>query len=99
MSFLNADAMKFRGPAPEAINGRLAMTGIVWGAISEAKTGLPIADLFRNSSWQIVLFSVLVSYASLIPILKGARSEAFGKPLAHSIPLLKLIGSQPSTVL
>ena len=59
------------------------MTGIVWGAISEARTGLPIADLFRNSSWQIVLFSVFISYASLIPILKGARSEAFGKKPGH----------------
>ncbi|KAK9868895.1 hypothetical protein WJX84_007933 [Apatococcus fuscideae] len=72
------DAMKFKGPAPEAINGRLAMAGIVWGAVSEAKTGLPIADLFRNSTPQILVFAALITYASLIPILKGARSEAFG---------------------
>ncbi len=75
----SADAMKFKGPAPEAINGRLAMAGIVWGAVSEAKTGLPIADLFRNSTPQILVFAALITYASLIPILKGARSEAFGQ--------------------
>ena len=79
LEILCADAMKFRGPAPEAINGRLAMAGIVWGAISEARTGLPIAELFKNSTLQILLFAAIVSYASLIPILKGARSEAFGK--------------------
>ncbi len=81
--------MKFRGPAPEAINGRLAMAGIVWGAISEAKTGLPVADLFKNSTPQILLFAAFISYASLIPILKGARSEAFGaRSDCPKIPLI-----------
>ena len=79
--------MKFRGPAPEAVNGRLAMAGIVWGAISEARTGLPIIQLFGNSTLQILLFAAVISYASLIPILKGARSEAFGETPAFSIQL------------
>ncbi|PNW72174.1 hypothetical protein CHLRE_16g679250v5 [Chlamydomonas reinhardtii] len=73
------DAMKFNGPAPELINGRLAMLGLVAGAWEEAHGAgqtfaqqaaqLPLAELLLLGVWV---------YASLVPILKGAKMEAFG---------------------
>ncbi|KAG2435618.1 hypothetical protein HXX76_006821 [Chlamydomonas incerta] len=71
--------MKFNGPAPELINGRLAMIGLVAGAWEEANgagqtlaqqaAALPLAELLLLGVWV---------YASLVPILKGAKMEAFG---------------------
>ena len=36
------DAMRFNGPAPETINGRLAMIGFVTGAMNEFQTATPL---------------------------------------------------------
>jgi hypothetical protein len=38
----DADAMRWNGPAPEVINGRLAMVGFVLGAMNESKTATPL---------------------------------------------------------
>lgn len=42
----NADAMKFNGPGPERINGRLAMVGSHSLPICERQTTLLIPDMY-----------------------------------------------------
>ena len=71
--------MRFNGPAPELINGRLAMLGFLMAAKGEIDTGLTVLQQAQQASlWQYA-FMLLWVYASMVPILKGARHEAFGK--------------------
>lgn len=73
------DAMKFNGPAPELINGRLAMIGILAAAKAEVDTGTTVLQQAQQAPvwlWGVLLLWV---YASMVPILKGARHEAFGE--------------------
>ncbi|KAL3131353.1 hypothetical protein ABBQ38_000638 [Trebouxia sp. C0009 RCD-2024] len=70
--------MKFIGPAPEIINGRLAMLGIIAAAVNEAKYSETVAQQVPHVALRLVLMTLIVSYSSLVPILKGAKSEAFG---------------------
>ncbi|KAI8466054.1 MAG: hypothetical protein J3K34DRAFT_485531 [Monoraphidium minutum] len=72
------DALKFNGPAPEIINGRLAMIGMLLVARGEAQTGQTALALLQSAApWQYALVGLWV-YASMVPVLKGARHEAFG---------------------
>lgn len=71
--------MKFVGPAPEIINGRLAMLGIIAAAVNEAKYSETVAQQLPHVSLRLVLMTLVISYSSLVPILKGAKSEAFGE--------------------
>ncbi|KIZ04465.1 hypothetical protein MNEG_3496 [Monoraphidium neglectum] len=72
------DALKFNGPAPEIINGRLAMLGMFIVARAEAETGQTAVQLLQHGPiWEYVAAALWV-YASMVPILKGARHEAFG---------------------
>jgi len=72
------DAMKVFGPAPERVNGRLAMLGFLLGTIGEFRTGTPLLQQAQAIPIQLAVLFLLISWASLIPICKGARSEAFG---------------------
>eukprot|EP00884_Botryococcus_braunii_P006256 jgi/Botrbrau1/15631/Bobra.4_1s0016.1 len=72
------DAMKFNA-APEIINGRLAMVGIVLGALEESKAGLTIVQQAQTRTIEILVVSMVIVYASLVPILNGAMREPFGK--------------------
>lgn len=47
---IDADAMKFNGPAPEIINARLAMLGFLYAASNEVCTGNSPACM---TLWQI----------------------------------------------
>ncbi|KAL2508975.1 Early light-induced protein [Forsythia ovata] len=71
------DILAFSGPGPERINGRLAMIGFVAAIGVELANG---QDLFAQiQSGGIPWFigtSVLLSAASLIPLLKGVRAES-----------------------
>lgn len=72
------DAMKFSGPAPELINGRLAMIGILAAAKHEAETGATVLQqALQASPWLYAVLGLWV-YASMVPIFKGVRHEAFG---------------------
>ena len=71
--------MKFNGPGPEVINGRLAMIGILAAAVNESAHAETVAQQVPNVPVRIVVLSLLVIYSSLVPILKGAKSEAFGE--------------------
>lgn len=42
--------MRFDGPAPETINGRLAMLGFTWAVAAEVMTGQSVAQQVRSSS-------------------------------------------------
>lgn len=74
--------MRFNGPAPELVNGRLAMIGILAAARGEALGGGTVLAqahaLAASPSWAWAGLALVV-YASLVPILKGARHEAFGE--------------------
>lgn len=71
--------MKFNGPAPELINGRLAMIGILAVANNEIQTEQTVLQQALTASpWVYILLLVWV-YASMVPLLKGARHEAFGR--------------------
>lgn len=73
------DALKFNGPAPELINGRLAMLGFVAGALEETHSGLTFAQQAAQLPLSELLLLALWVYASLVPILKGAKLESFGE--------------------
>ncbi|KNA14240.1 hypothetical protein SOVF_109350 [Spinacia oleracea] len=71
------DLFAFSGPAPERINGRLAMIGFVAAIAVELSNG---TDLFTQisdggSQWFLGT-SILLSVASLVPLLQGSRAEA-----------------------
>jgi hypothetical protein len=71
--------MKVFGPAPEIVNCRLAMVGLLTVAKGEAATGETALQLLQHGApWQYAAMALLV-YASMVPILKGARHESFGR--------------------
>eukprot|EP00877_Chromochloris_zofingiensis_P013543 jgi/Chrzof1/8442/Cz03g10240.t1_ELIP9[v5.2] len=70
--------MRFNGPGPELINGRLAMLGFLLAARNEFQTGETVLQQSMHVPWPWLLLLAVVVYASLVPMLKGARHEAFG---------------------
>ncbi|TVU41814.1 hypothetical protein EJB05_15383, partial [Eragrostis curvula] len=75
------DALAFSGPAPERINGRLAMVGFVSALAVEASRGdglLSQAGSGSGLAWFAVSAAVL-SAASLAPVLQGESAEARSK--------------------
>ncbi|PNH08088.1 Carotene biosynthesis-related protein CBR, chloroplastic [Tetrabaena socialis] len=72
------DALKFNGPAPELINGRLAMLGLVWGGWAEAHGAGTLAQQATEAPFVVAAMPLVWMYASLTPILKGAKMEPFG---------------------
>ncbi len=70
--------MKFNGAAPELVNGRLAMGGLLLAARNEVLTGdTALQQLLHAPVWHAAV-ALLWVWASLVPITKGARHEAFG---------------------
>ncbi|XP_047334976.1 early light-induced protein 1, chloroplastic-like [Impatiens glandulifera] len=74
-----SDLLAFSGPAPERINGRLAMTGFAAALAVEIANGQDVFSQISNGgvTW-LVGTSVLVSLASLVPLFKGVRVESIG---------------------
>jgi hypothetical protein len=68
----------FDGPAPETVNGRLAMLGFVWAVIAEKTTGLSVIDqVFSPGSTGLIWFLAsvqILTYASLVPIFNAKES-------------------------
>ncbi|OIW07198.1 hypothetical protein TanjilG_17746 [Lupinus angustifolius] len=71
------DVMAFDGPAPERINGRLAMIGFISAIAVELAKGQGLFEQISNGG--IAWFwgtSVVISIASLIPLLRGVSVES-----------------------
>ncbi|XP_044393137.1 low molecular mass early light-inducible protein HV90, chloroplastic [Triticum aestivum] len=71
------DVMAFSGPAPERINGRLAMVGFVTALAVEAGRGDGLLSQLGSGTGQAwFAYSVAVlSVASLVPLLQGESAE------------------------
>ncbi|KZV50299.1 hypothetical protein F511_39683 [Dorcoceras hygrometricum] len=69
--------MAFDGPAPERINGRLAMIGFVAAIAVELTRGQNIFSQIQNGGimWFIGT-TVLFSIASLVPLFKGVSADS-----------------------
>jgi hypothetical protein len=72
------DLMAFSGPAPELINGRLAMLAFVSALFAELSSGESVLKQWGDEPTGVLLTFVLFSAASLIPMMNGANREAFG---------------------
>ncbi|KAF8038003.1 hypothetical protein BT93_B0757 [Corymbia citriodora subsp. variegata] len=66
------DVFAFSGPAPERINGRLAMIGFVAAIAVELSKG---QDLFAQIS-EGGIPCILLSIASLVPLFQGVTAES-----------------------
>ncbi|KAK4784786.1 hypothetical protein SAY86_019154 [Trapa natans] len=72
-----SDLFAFSGPAPERINGRLAMIGFVAAMAVELSNGQDLFDQITQGNgfaW-FAATSLLLSVASLVPLFKGVRAE------------------------
>jgi len=72
------DALAFSGPAPERINGRLAMVGFVAALSVEAARGGGLLDQAGSGAglgWFLTT-AALFSVASLVPLLQGQTVES-----------------------
>lgn len=61
------------------VNGRLAMLGFVFVAMQENQTGETVLFQLNHVSVGTCLLLAVWVYASLAPILKGVKQEAFGE--------------------
>jgi len=77
--FTPTEAMAFSGPAPEIINGRLAMLGLLLALGGEVSSNESFLGQLSAHSTAAATVMVLLAGASLVPMLRGADlSEAFG---------------------
>ncbi|XP_008777102.3 uncharacterized protein LOC103697096 [Phoenix dactylifera] len=72
-----SDVLAFSGPAPERINGRLAMVGFVSALAVELVRGDDLAAQLMNGGlpW-FAATAVLWSVASLVPLFKGVSVQS-----------------------
>ncbi|XP_074270630.1 early light-induced protein 1, chloroplastic-like [Silene latifolia] len=79
------DLFAFSGPAPERINGRLAMIGFVAAIAVELSKGTDIFSQISDGGAPWFLgTSILLSVASLVPLFKGERAESITKGIMNS---------------
>ncbi|RLM86355.1 low molecular mass early light-inducible protein HV90, chloroplastic-like [Panicum miliaceum] len=71
------DALAFSGPAPERINGRLAMVGFVSALAVEASRGGGLLSQAGSGSGLacFAATAAVLSVASLVPVLRGESAE------------------------
>ncbi|XP_074381813.1 early light-induced protein 1, chloroplastic-like [Apium graveolens] len=71
------DVLAFSGPAPERINGRLAMIGFVAAMAVEVSNGQDVFSQISNGGVPWFLgTSVLLTLASLVPLFKGVSVQS-----------------------
>ncbi|XP_031270019.1 early light-induced protein 1, chloroplastic-like [Pistacia vera] len=80
-----SDVFAFSGPAPERINGRLAMIGFVAAMALEVAKGQDVSTQISDGglTWFIGT-SVVLSLASLVPLFKGVTVESVSEGLMTS---------------
>ncbi|KAJ0774981.1 putative chlorophyll A-B binding protein [Helianthus annuus] len=80
-----SDVLAFSGPAPERINGRLAMIGFVSAMAVELSNGQGVfAQISHGGVPAFVATSLMLSVASLVPLFKGVRAESKSSGLMTS---------------
>ncbi|KAK9668492.1 hypothetical protein RND81_13G064500 [Saponaria officinalis] len=80
-----SDLLAFSGPAPERINGRLAMIGFVTAVAVELSNGTDLIDQITNGGGEwFIGTSIVLSAASMVPLLKGKRAESKTDGLMNS---------------
>ncbi|CAN8258427.1 unnamed protein product [Cochlearia groenlandica] len=79
------DLLAFSGPAPERINGRLAMVGFVAALAVELSKGENVLAQISDGgvSWFVVTTAVL-TLASFVPLVKGITVESKSKGIMTS---------------
>ncbi|ESQ47576.1 hypothetical protein EUTSA_v10021557mg [Eutrema salsugineum] len=79
------DLLAFSGPAPERINGRLAMVGFVAALAVELSKGENVLTQISDGgvSWFLVTTAIF-TFASFVPLLKGITAESKSKGLFTS---------------
>jgi len=65
------EAMRFDGPAPELINGRLAMLGAFSGIVAKLVSGASAVDQINIAPGPIAATFALIIAATLIPVVRG----------------------------
>ncbi|XP_004296581.1 PREDICTED: early light-induced protein 1, chloroplastic-like [Fragaria vesca subsp. vesca] len=79
------DVFAFSGPAPERINGRLAMVGFVSALAVELLKGQDVFSQISDGGVSVFLgTSILLSVASVIPLFQGVSVESKSKGLMTS---------------
>ncbi|CAA7053357.1 unnamed protein product [Microthlaspi erraticum] len=77
--------LAFSGPAPERINGRLAMVGFVAAIAVELSKGENVfAQISDGGVGWFLGTTALLTLASMVPLFKGIRAEAKSKGLMTS---------------
>ncbi|KAF5815759.1 putative chlorophyll A-B binding protein [Helianthus annuus] len=80
-----SDVLAFSGPAPERINGRLAMIGFVSAMAVELSSGQDVfAQISHGGVPAFVATSLVLSLASLVTLFKGVRAESKSSGLMTS---------------
>ncbi|KAH7661451.1 Chlorophyll A-B binding protein [Dioscorea alata] len=80
-----SDVLAFSGPAPERINGRLAMIGFVAALAVEVARGQDLVEQLMNGGLPWFLgTAVLFSVASLVPLFKGVTVQSRSGDLMSS---------------
>ncbi|KAJ8621543.1 hypothetical protein MRB53_030072 [Persea americana] len=80
-----SDVLAFSGPAPERINGRLAMVGFVSAmGVELARGDDVVAQLMNGGLPWFVGTTVLLSIASLVPLFKGVSVQSMSDGLMTS---------------
>lgn len=87
--------MAFSGPAPEIINGRLAMLGIVAAAASEVSTGKTVAEQFSMAPSAVIATAVVLVAASLVPLLKRVEE---GNAIGPFTPQAELANARAAMI-
>ncbi|WVY96119.1 hypothetical protein V8G54_028270 [Vigna mungo] len=80
-----SDVLAFSGPAPERINGRLAMIGFVAAMAVEVAKGQGVFEQISNGGIPWFLgTSVIFTLASLVPLFQGVSVESKSKGFMSS---------------
>eukprot|EP00873_Tetraselmis_striata_P035448 jgi/Tetstr1/455712/TSEL_042519.t1 len=82
------DAMAFSGPAPEVINGRLAMLRFAAALGAELSTGQTVGAQFSSIPGPMIFVVALLTTASLIPLAKQGKKEMKFGPFTPGAEML-----------
>ena len=65
-----SELQSFDGPAPETINGRLAMLGVLTGLLGEVFTGKGLLEQTADHPVVVFMSFVLISIATYAPLVR-----------------------------